>query len=263
MRKPAPALGELLDLTGKIALVTGASAGIGRGVAGRLSEAGAAVAVHYRTGREGALDRVEAIRRLGGKATAVQAELTDPASVEAAVAAVTDELGPIDLLVNNAARQTHAGFEDMNLDEWRAMMAANLDGVFIITKLVTAQMIRRASGGAIVNIASIEGLQPAPTHGHYATSKAGLIMYTRAAALQFGRHGIRVNSVSPGVIYRDGIEKAWPEGVKRWMKTAPLGRMGEDEDVADAVLFLASPASRWITGANLVVDGGVTSTPAF
>ena len=110
MRKPAPALGELLDLTGKIALVTGASAGIGRGVAGRLSEAGAAVAVHYRTGREGALDRVEAIRRLGGKATAVQAELTDPASVEAAVAAVTDELGPIDLLVNNAARQNSCQF---------------------------------------------------------------------------------------------------------------------------------------------------------
>jgi NAD(P)-dependent dehydrogenase (short-subunit alcohol dehydrogenase family) len=143
------------------------------------------------------------------------------------------------------------------------MLAANLDGVFIITKLVTTQMIRRASGGAVVNIASIEGLQPAPTHGHYATSKAGLIMYTRAAALQFGRHGIRVNSVSPGVIYRDGIEKAWPEGVKRWMETAPLGCMGEDEDIADAVLFLASPASRWITGANLVVDGGVTATPAF
>jgi NAD(P)-dependent dehydrogenase (short-subunit alcohol dehydrogenase family) len=263
VRKAAPAVGELLDLTGKIALITGASAGIGQGVAQRLSEARAAVAVHYRGGREGALACVEAIRRSGGKAIAVQAELTDPASVDAAVARVTGELGQIDILVNNAARQTHAGFEDMDLDEWRAMLAANLDGVFIITKLVTAQMIGRASGGTVVNIASIEGLQPAPTHGHYATSKAGLIMYTRAAALQFGRHGIRVNSVSPGVIYRDGIEKAWPEGVKRWMKAAPLGCMGEDEDVADAVLFLASPASRWITGANLVVDGGVTATPAF
>ncbi len=263
MRKAAPLVGELLNLTGKLSLITGASGGIGQGIARRLAEAGATVAVHYRGAREGALACVEAIRRSGGKAIAVQAELTDPASVEAAVTAVADELGPIDILVNNAARQTHAGFEDMDLDEWRAMLAANLDGVFIITKLVTAQMIPRGSGGAVVNIASIEGLQPAPTHGHYATSKAGLIMYTRAAALQFGRHGIRVNSVSPGVIHRDGIEKAWPEGVKRWMEAAPLGRMGEAEDVADAVLFLASPASRWITGANLVVDGGVTATPAF
>jgi 3-oxoacyl-[acyl-carrier protein] reductase len=144
-----------------------------------------------------------------------------------------------------------------------ACSPSNLDGVFIITKRVTAQMIARKSGGAVVNIASIEGLQPAPTHGHYATSKAGLIMYTRAAALQFGRHGIRVNTVSPGVIYQEGIRENWPEGVKRWMDAVPLARMGGVTDVADAVLFLASPASRWITGANLVVDGGVTATPAF
>jgi NAD(P)-dependent dehydrogenase (short-subunit alcohol dehydrogenase family) len=263
MTRAVPAVGELLDVRRKTALVTGASSGIGQGIARRLSAAGAAVALHYRGGREGALTAVDGIRSAGGKAIAVHAELTDPASVEAAVDAVTEELGAVDILVNNAARQTHAGFEDMNFEEWRGMLAANLDGVFITTKLVTGQMIRRASGGAVVNIASIEGLQPAPSHGHYAVSKAGLIMYTRAAALQLGRHNIRVNAVSPGVIHRDGIEKAWPEGVKRWMEAVPLGRLGEIEDVADAVLFLCSPASRWITGANLVVDGGVTVTPAF
>jgi len=263
MSRAAPAVSELLDLRSKTALVTGASAGIGRGIARRLSAAGAAVAVHYRAGREDALVAVDSMRNAGGRAIAVHAELTEPASVEAAVNTATDELGPIDILVNNAARQTHAGFEDMDLEEWRGMLTANLDGVFITTKLVTAQMIRRASGGVVVNIASIEGLQPAPTHGHYAVSKAGLIMYTRAAALQLGRHNIRVNAVSPGVIHRDGIEKAWPEGVKRWLEVVPLGRLGENEDVADAVLFLCSPASRWITGANLVVDGGVTVTPAF
>jgi NAD(P)-dependent dehydrogenase (short-subunit alcohol dehydrogenase family) len=261
--RAAPALAELFDLKGKVALVTGASGGIGRGIARRLGEAGAAVAVHYRGGRDEAVALALEINELGGKAVAVGAELTEPASVEAAVEIVTRELGPVDILVNNAARQTHARFEDMELEEWRGMLAANLDGVFIVTKTVVAQMIARASGGAIVNLASIEGLQPAPTHGHYATSKAGLIMYTRAAALQFGRHGVRVNTVSPGLIHRDGIEEAWPEGVKRWMDAVPLGRMGENEDVADAVLFLASPASRWITGANLVVDGGVTATPAF
>jgi 3-oxoacyl-[acyl-carrier protein] reductase len=133
----------------------------------------------------------------------------------------------------------------------------------MITKRVIELMIGHGHGGAIVNIASIEGLYPALTHGHYATTKAGLIMFTRALALEFGRHGIRANAVSPGVIRRDGIEEGWPEGVKRWMDAVPLGRMGEDEDVADAVLFLASPASRFITGANLVVDGGITARPAF
>lgn len=259
----APGVSDLLSLRGKVALVTGASAGIGRGVATRLSDAGAAVAVHYRGGKDDAEALASALRGKGRKSLSVHAELTDSGAAETMVRTVTEELGAIDILVNNAARQTHAGFDEMSLEEWRAMMAANLEAVFIVTKAVVAAMIARGSGGAIVNIASIEGLQPAPTHGHYAVSKAGLIMFTRAAALQYGKHGIRVNAVSPGVIRRDGIEEAWPEGVARWLKAAPLGRMGEDEDVADAVLFLASPASRWITGANLVVDGGVTSSPAF
>jgi len=259
----APAVANLLDLSGKVALVTGASAGIGRGVAARLAEAGAAVAVHYRGGAKDAQALAARLRGEGRKCLPVHAELTDPQSVEKAIGTVTDGLGAIDILVNNGARQTHAGFEEMGLEEWRAMMATNLDGVFIVTKAIVAGMIGRGAGGAVVNIASIEGLAPAPTHGHYAVSKAGVIMFTRAAALQYGKHGIRVNAVSPGVIRRDGIEEAWPEGVARWMKAAPLKRMGEDEDVADAVLFLAAPASRWITGANLVVDGGVTATPAF
>jgi NAD(P)-dependent dehydrogenase (short-subunit alcohol dehydrogenase family) len=258
-----PAVSDLLDLSGKVALVTGASGGIGRGIAMRLAEAGAAVAAHYRGGQDDAEALVSRLRGAGSKCVAVAAELTDRDSMEKALRETTQALGPIDILVNNAARQTHAAFEDMDIEEWRAMMATNLDGVFLITKAVAADMVARKSGGAIVNLASIEGLQPSPTHGHYAISKAGLLMFTRAAALQYGRHGIRVNAVSPGVIRRDGIEDSWPEGVTRWMKAVPLGRMGEDEDVADAVLFLASPASRWITGVNLIVDGGVTSTPAF
>ena len=259
----APSVSDLLDLRGKVALVTGASGGIGRGVAVRLSDAGAAVAVHYRNGRKDAEALASALRDKGRKSLSVHAELTDPQLVGATIRAITEELGGIHILVNNAARQTHAGFDEMSLEEWRAMMATNLEAVFIVTKAVAEGMIARGSGGAIVNIASIEGLQPAPTHGHYAVSKAGLIMFTRAAALQYGKHGIRVNTVSPGLIRRDGIEQAWPEGVARLTKVAPLARMGEDEDVADAVLFLSSQASRWITGANLVVDGGVTSTPAF
>ena len=206
---------------------------------------------------------VAGIAGAGGKAIAVHAELTDRAAVESTFARVVADLGPIDILVNNAARQTHSTIADMDSAEWRDMLATNLDGVFHTTRVVTDAMVARGAGGAIVNIASIEGLQPALTHGHYATTKAALIMFTRATALEFGRHGIRANAVSPGVIHAPGIEENWPEGVKRWLAAAPLGRMGDDFDVADAVLFLVSPASRFITGANLVVDGGVTATPSF
>jgi 3-oxoacyl-[acyl-carrier protein] reductase len=253
-----PAVAELLDLSGKVALVTGAGAGIGRGIAERLSEAGAAVAVQFRGGEADARALVATLRGGGKRAAAVHMELTDPASVEAGIAAISKELGPVDILVNNAARQTHSTLAEMSLEEWRGMMAANLEGVFILSKAVIAPMIARKSGGAIVNIASISGLNSTITHGHYATSKAGLLMLTRAQAVEFGPHGIRANAISPGVIYREGIEKAWPDGVKRWMDKVPLGRMGDAEDIGDAVLFLASPASRFITGANLVVDGGVS-----
>jgi len=254
---------ELLDLTGKVALVTGASAGIGAGIARRLAEAGAAVAVHYRGGRAAGEAVASAITAGGGEAMTVHGELTDMDAVRKVFAEVEAALGPVDILVNNAARQTHARIAEMEGEEWRGMMAANLDAVFNATRVVTDLMIARKSGGAIVNIASIEGLYPALTHPHYATTKAGLIMFTRASALEFGPHGIRVNAVSPGVIHREGIETNWPEGVKRWMAAVPLRRMGEDDDVANAVLFLAAPASAFITGANIVVDGGMTATPAF
>ena len=111
--------------------------------------------------------------------------------------------------------------------------------------------------GAIVNIASIEGLQPADGHSHYAASKAAVLMHTRAAALELGRHGIRVNAVAPGLIERVDLAADWPDGVRRWQSACPLGRLGQPDDVADAVLFLASDAARWITGATLVVDGGM------
>ena len=263
MTHPDIPVDRLLDLTGKVAVVTGAGGGIGAGIARRLAEAGAAVAVHYRGGKPAAEALVAAIAADGGKAIAVHGELTDRQAVETAFADVADALGPIDILVNNAARQTHSTIADMEPDEWRDTLATNLDAVFNTTRVATDAMVARGSGGVIVNIASIEGLQPALPTATTRRPRPGLIMFTRATALEFGRHGIRANAVSPGVIHAPGIEENWPEGVKRWLAAAPLGRMGDDFDVADAVLFLASPASRFITGANLVVDGGVTATPSF
>ena len=237
-----------LDLSGETVLVTGASGNIGRGIALRLAEAGASVIVHCHRNKAGA-DQLAA--ELGG-GSAVQADLAE----EAAVDALFVELAPT-MIVNNAATQLVQSLGDMDYEHWRAMLATNLDAVFLVMRRAAHAWVDR--GGAIVNIASIEALDPAVGHGHYATSKAGLVMLSRAAALEFGPAGIRVNCVSPGLIDREGLARDWPDGVSRWHDRAPLGRLGTPKDVADAVLFLLSPAARWISGTNLVVDGGMSA----
>jgi 3-oxoacyl-[acyl-carrier protein] reductase len=169
-------------------------------------------------------------------------------------ASAIETFGRLDVLVNNAGIQPVAPLPEIGDDELAELLRVNVAGVAAMTREAAATM---TAGGAIVNIASIEGLQPAFDHSHYAASKAAVIMHTRAAALELGRLGIRVNSVSPGLIDAPGLDEVWPEGIARWRTAAPLQRLGTPADVADAVLFLASPAARWISGANLVVDGGV------
>jgi NAD(P)-dependent dehydrogenase (short-subunit alcohol dehydrogenase family) len=239
---------DLLDLTGETVLVTGASGNIGQAIAERLAQAGATIVVHYYRNEPAA---VELAGRLGG-ATVVQANLASEADVDAMYAKSCPSM-----VVNNAAAQPLTSLEDMGYDEWRAMLAANLDGAFLVTQ--RAARAWAGKGGAIVNIASIEALDPAVGHGHYATSKAGLVMLSRAAALELGAAGIRINCVSPGLIDKEGLSDEWPDGVARWQDRAPLGRLGTPNDVADAVLFLLSPAARWISGTNLVVDGGMSA----
>jgi NAD(P)-dependent dehydrogenase (short-subunit alcohol dehydrogenase family) len=258
-----PGIASLLSLHGTTALVTGASGGIGSAIAQRLAEAGAAVGVHYRHNEAGAFATVAAITAQGGSAVAIAGTMSDEASCRALVEQIHTALGPIDILVNNAADQSVQTLEQMTHTEWQTMQAANVDAVFLTTQFVAADLIARRQPGAIVNIASIEGMAPAPGHGHYATSKAAVLMFTRAAALEYGQHGIRINAVSPGLINRVGLAADWPSGVQRWLAAAPLGRLGQADDVADAVVFLASPAARWISGANLVVDGGVSARPSW
>jgi len=261
MTVPSPP--DLLSFSDRTVLVTGAGKGIGAGIAQRFAEAGADVAVNYHTSATEADQVVAGIKALGRRAVAVQADTTIASEARRLVETTVETLGRIDAIINNAGLYPLAALEAMSEEEWDLVLDTNLKSVFLCTQAAAAQMKTQGDGGAIVNIASIEGESPAPLHSHYNAAKAGVLMYTRAAALELGQHQIRVNSVSPGLIWRQGIEEDWPEGVEQWRATAPLTRLGQPDDVADACLFLASPAARWITGANLRVDGGVLSSPAF
>jgi len=254
-----PEVDELLSLRGSKVLVTGASGTVGWGIARRLAEAGASVVAHYFGGKDRAEQLVSAIEDAGGKAIAVKADLTSDFATAKMFSRLEKDEWPVDLVVNNAAVQPVESLADISPEDWRHVLAANLESAFLVSRLASKSLIERGAAGAIVNIASIEGLDPAIGHAHYASSKAGLLMFTRAAALEYGQQGIRVNAVSPGLVEREHLRDDWPEGVKNWEDRAPLRRVGTPEDVADAVLFLLSPAARWISGANLVVDGGMST----
>ncbi|MDH3746285.1 MAG: SDR family oxidoreductase [Acidobacteriota bacterium] len=259
----SPSFQRLLDLSGKIALVTGAGRGIGAGIATRLAEAGAAVGVHYRSSAEGAERVAEEIRGGGGRACALSADVTQEGQVKGLIEEMVAAFDRLDILINNAGTYPVSPLVAMPEDQWDEVMAANLKSVHLCTQAAARQMIEQADGGSVVNVSSIEGQAPADLHAHYTSAKAGVIMHTRAAALELGRHHIRVNSVAPGLIWAEGLEEAWPDGVRRWLNSVPLGRLGQPHDVADACLFFAAPASRWITGATLTVDGGMLSSPIF
>ena len=244
---------SLFDFSETHILVTGSAGNIGSAISRRLADAGARVALHYHSNA----DQARALRdALGNHAVAVQADLSRVQDIEAMFETLAEQGFTLNGVVNNAADQSLATLSELSIAQWRQMMAINLDSVMLICQHAIKQF---AKGGSIVNISSIESLDPAHGHAHYATSKAGLNMLTRAFALEHGHQGVRVNSISPGLIHRRGIETDWPEGVTRWQDRAPLNRLGTPADVADATLFLLSDAARWITGTNLVVDGGMSA----
>jgi NAD(P)-dependent dehydrogenase (short-subunit alcohol dehydrogenase family) len=254
---------ELLNFTDKVVIVTGAGSGIGSGIATRFAEAGAKVAVNFRKNEGGAQAVVESIEINEGHAIAIQADVTQREDVEGMISQTIDVFNGLDVLVNNAGVYPLASVLEMSDTEWDLVIDSNLRSVHLCTQITAKHMINTGQGGAIINIASIEAENPAPAHSHYIAAKGGVVMYTRAAANELGPHGIRVNTVSPGLIWREGLDQSWPDGVSRYRKAVPLGRLGLPEDIADACLFLASPAARWITGTNLVVDGGVMTSTVY
>jgi NAD(P)-dependent dehydrogenase (short-subunit alcohol dehydrogenase family) len=245
---------DLLDLTGKVVVVTGAGGGIGAGIASRMAAAGASVVAHTRS---------SLVAELPGKHVVATADLLSDRGPHEVIDAALQAFGRVDGLVNNAGVQPIGKLIDLTEDDWRSMIDTNLTAVHRLSQVAATTMIDRNAPGSIVHVASIEGIQPAPMHGHYAAAKAALIMHARAAALEWGAEGIRVNVVSPGLIDRPGLENDWPEGVHRWLAAAPLRRLGTPEDVGDACVFLCSDLSRWVSGVNLVVDGGVLAHPTW
>lgn len=244
---------NLLDLTGHTALVTGAGSGIGSAIARKLSDVGARVVLHYNKSKTG----VEKLAKEINAERTIACDLSKPRKIQAMINTLIVEERTPDLLVNNAGLQTVGSIREADAQVWKDINKVNLGGVYALTKYVANALIAEERGGAFVNIASIEGLDPAEGHAHYAASKAALLMYTRASALELGQHNIRVNAVAPGLISRPGIEDDWPEGVARWQERAPLTRLGTGEDIANAVLFLLSPAAVWVSGNTLSVDGGM------
>ncbi len=250
-----------IDLTGSVAVVTGVSdGGLGQGIAERFAAAGADVALLFRSAEDAANRLAQRLTADGITAKAYRADLTDEAEVADAFDAVVADLGSVDALVNNAGAQPVAMLDAMTLAEWRSVIDANTASTFLCTRAAADRM---PAGGSVTHIASIEGHRMARGHAHYASSKAAVLMHAKAAAVELAPRSIRVNSVSPGLIDRPGLRQAWPDGVERWEATAPSGRLGQAADIGNACVYLASPLAQWITGTDLLVDGGISACPTW
>ena len=243
-------------LDGKTALVTGASRGIGRAIALRLAAEGASVAINYAGNTAKAEETKAAIEAAGGKAALFQADVSDSAQVEQMVASVTEVFGTIDILVNNAGITRDGLLMRMKEEDFDAVLDTNLKGIFHVTKAVSKLMMKKRAG-RIVNMASVVGIMGNAGQTNYAAAKAGVIGFTKSAAREFAARGITVNAVAPGFIATD-MTAAMPEKAKEATLAAiPLRRMGEPEDVANAVAFLVSDQASYITGQVVKVDGGM------
>jgi NAD(P)-dependent dehydrogenase (short-subunit alcohol dehydrogenase family) len=249
------------DLSGKIALVTGAGGGIGSSIAMTLANAGADIAVvdsNAANAERTAFD----VKTTGRRAVALTVDIREPDSVAAMTDDATAQLGEIDILVNGAGIAFNKASEDLTPEEWLRVIDVNLNGVFWCSQAIGRRMLARKSG-AIVNIASMSGIianKPQP-QSHYNTSKAGVIMLTQSLAAEWADRNVRVNAVSPGYI---GTEMTMlgmntPEWKKTWLEMTPMARVGEPVEIANAVWYLASDAASFATGSNLIVDGGYTA----
>ncbi|MDQ4078898.1 MAG: 3-oxoacyl-[acyl-carrier-protein] reductase [Chloroflexota bacterium] len=246
----------MIDLSGKVALVTGGSRGIGRAIALQLAELGADVAVNYQGNAEAAQEVVDAIQEMGRKSIAVQADVRDLSSVEEMVKQVTKELGGLHIVVNNAGVTRDNLMMRMKEQDWDMVVDTNLKGAFNVIKAVQRPLIR-GRYGRIINITSIAGVSGNAGQANYASAKAGLIGLTKSVAKELGSRGITCNAVAPGYIRTDLTADLSEDLIETAVELTPLGRLGTVDDVAKAVAFFASDAAEFVTGQVLNVDGGM------
>jgi gluconate 5-dehydrogenase len=250
----------MFDLSGKFALVTGSSTGIGYALAQALAGAGAQIVLNGRDA--GRLDTVaRELRSKGHVVHAVAFDVTDRAAVDAAVANIETDIGPISILVNNAGMQYRSPLEEMPDEKWHAIMRLNLDSVFYVSRAVARGMIRRR-GGRIINICSVQSEVGRPGIAPYTASKGAVKMLTKGMAIDWGRYGINVNGLGPGY-FKTQLTEALVKDEKftNWLTSrTPCGRWGEVSELGGAVVFLASDAASFVNGHILYVDGGVTAT---
>ena len=247
-------------LTNRVALVTGGSRGIGRAICLKLVSLGAKVSVNYRNNKEAADGVVAEIVDSGGTAVAIQADVSREDDVQRLVAETEQQLGPVELLVNNAGIFVPASHAETTIEIWKREQAVNLDGPFFTTWAVKEGMIER-NFGRIVNITSIAGLRPRKNCISYATTKAGLIGFTRSCAEAFAPHNIRVNAVAPGLVDTDIIDDVSAEAKRALIDSTPISRFGKPEEIAEVVAFLLTEQSSFITGQTYVADGGRVTLP--
>jgi 3-oxoacyl-[acyl-carrier protein] reductase len=244
----------MAQLSGRVALVTGASRGIGRAIAMRLAAAGALVAAAARA--ENARETVDTITAAGGRAELVSLDVTDAPSIEAAVAGLLERHGRIDILVNNAGITRDTLILRMKRDDWDAVLQTNLTAAFTTVQAVLKPMIKQRAG-RIINVTSVVGQAGNAGQANYAASKAGLIGLTKAVALEVASRNVTVNAVAPGLIDTDMTRAIAAGAHEEWAARIPLKRLGAPEDVANAVVFLASDEASYITGHVLAVNGGM------
>jgi NAD(P)-dependent dehydrogenase (short-subunit alcohol dehydrogenase family) len=248
-------------LAGKIAFVTGAGRGLGR--AGALAFAGASADVFLVSRTRGELDETATmVAKIGRKALVATADTRSSTEVEAAVGAAVDAFGRIDILFNNAGTNIRKNVVDMPDEDWHTIMDTNVKGAFLVARAVARQMVRQGSG-TIINMSSMSAVSAEPTKAVYAASKGAMALLTKGLALELAPHGIRVNAIAPGYmltsLVKGGLE-ADPERKQRVLARIPLGRLGEPEEIGGALVFLASDAARYITGATITIDGGWTAS---
>jgi NAD(P)-dependent dehydrogenase (short-subunit alcohol dehydrogenase family) len=251
------ALQELFGLEGKVALVTGGGSGIGRGAADRLAQAGATVAIADLDAAR--LDRAAAeLSGAGHRVFAITVDVAEEGSICAMVERTIERCGRLDVLVNNAGIYPVSPIAEMTVEEWDRVMAVNLRGAMLCIREGAAAMRRGGAGGSIINVSSIDSMHPSFVGmAHYGASKAGLNMLTRSAAIEYAPDRITVNAVCPGGVLTEGTSAAMFDGLRARLEARiPLGRIAMPDEIGGVMVFLASPAARYVTGTTLVVDGG-------